>query len=56
MLVSGDNLGSQLIGGFKEGPGAFLKCQHCMGTADEIKRMVSTVCLKMHIMFNTTFV
>lgn len=37
VLVSGDNLGSQLIGGFKEGPGAHLKCRHCMGNAEEIK-------------------
>ena len=40
MLISGDNLGSQLIGGFKEGSGAHLKCRHCMGTTEEIKRKV----------------
>lgn len=39
-FVSGDNLGSQLIGGFKEGPGAHLKCRHCMGNSSDIKRMV----------------
>ena len=40
-FVSGDNLGSQLIGGFKEGSGAHKKCRHCMGTTDAIKSMVS---------------
>lgn len=40
-FVSGDNLGSQLIGGFKEGSGAAKKCRHCMGSADAIKSMVS---------------
>ena len=40
-FVSGDNLGSQLVGGFKEGSGAHLKCRHCMGTTVEIKSCVS---------------
>lgn len=40
-FVSGDNLGSQLIGGFKEGPGAHKKCRHCMGSSDAIKTTVS---------------
>ena len=40
-FVSGDNLGSQLIGGFKEGPGAHLKCRHCMGNTHDIKTMVN---------------
>lgn len=35
--VSGDNLGSQAVGGFKEGSGANLKCRHCMGETDGIK-------------------
>ena len=48
MLFSGDNLGSQLIGGFKEGPGAHLKCRHCMGTAEEIKHMVSTCIINLN--------
>jgi len=39
-FVSGDNLGSQLIGGFKEGPGAHIKCRHCMGSSDAITFMV----------------
>ena len=37
-FLSGDNLGSQLVGGFKEGAGARLKCRHCMGTATDIQR------------------
>ena len=40
VMVSGDNLGSQLIGGFKKGPGAHLKCRHCMGNTEKIKSMV----------------
>ena len=40
-FVSGDNLGSQLIGGFKEGAGARLKCRHCMGSAVDIQTKVS---------------
>ena len=39
-FLSGDNLGSQLIGGFKEGPGAHLKCRHFMGNSNDIKTMV----------------
>ena len=40
VMVSGDNLGSQSIGDFKEGPGGDLKCRHCMGSAKKIKHMV----------------
>ena len=36
-FLSGDNLGFQLIGGFKEGPGAHIKCRHCMGSSNAIK-------------------
>ena len=43
VMVSGDNLGSQLMGGFKEGPGAHLKCRHCMGNTEKIKSMVIKV-------------
>ena len=38
--MSGDNLGSQLVGGFKEGAVAHLKCRHCMGNANTVKTMV----------------
>lgn len=52
-FISGDNLGSQLVGGFKEGPGAFLKCRHCMGNENEIKIMVSKhVCILCLIFIN----
>ena len=44
-FVSGDNLGSQLIGGFKEGPGAHIKCRHCMGSSNAIKSMVRFMCV-----------
>lgn len=40
-FISGDNLGSQLIGGFKEGAGARLKCRHCMGSTPDIRTKVS---------------
>ena len=42
--VSGDNLGSQEIGGFKIGPGARHKCRECMGLPEDIETKV-----KMHI-------
>ena len=34
------SLESQLIGGLKEGPGAHLKCRHCMGNSNDIKTMI----------------
>ena len=37
---SGDNLGSQLLGGFKEGSQAHRKCRECMGLAEKIQTMV----------------
>jgi hypothetical protein len=40
IYFSRDNLGSQLIGGFKEGSGAHLKCRHCMGNANLITTKV----------------
>jgi len=42
-FISGDNLGSQLIGGFKEGAGARLKCRHCMGSANDIQTKVCKI-------------
>lgn len=41
-FASGDNLGSQELGGFKVGPGANLRCRECMGCAEDIKLMVSS--------------
>lgn len=43
-FVSGDNLGSQLIGGFKEGAGAHLKCRHCMGGCNALTSKVNFTC------------
>ena len=37
---SGDNLGSQLLGGFKEGSQARRKCKECMGLAEKIQTKV----------------
>ena len=39
-FVSGDNLGSQELGGFKVGPGSHLKCRDCLGTTEDIKTKV----------------
>ena len=50
IFMSGDNLGSQLVGGFKEGSGANLKCRHCLGNSDEIRLMVSTRHLPHYLM------
>lgn len=38
--VSGDNLGSQLVGGFKQGSQSHRKCRVCMGTGAEISKCV----------------
>jgi hypothetical protein len=37
---SGDNLGSQLLGGFKEGSQAHRKCRECMGLAEKIQTKI----------------
>ena len=39
-FVSGDNLASQELGGFKVGPGSHLKCRECMGQTEEIQTKV----------------
>ena len=41
-LVSGDNLASSSLGGFKEGGSAHRHCRHCHGTAEETRQMVSS--------------
>ena len=38
--LGGDNLGSQAIGGFKEGGSALLPCRHCMVTRTELSSEV----------------
>ena len=39
-FVSGDNLASQELGGFKVGPGSHLKCRECLGATQVIKTKV----------------
>ena len=41
--VSGDNLGSQYMGGFKQGSKSHRKCRVCMGNGAEITTNVSIV-------------
>ena len=36
----GDNLGSQLVGGFKEGGRALRPCRVCMATSEDIQQKV----------------
>ena len=43
IYCSGDNLGSQLVGGFKEGAAAHRKCRECMGTLQEIISQVRVI-------------
>jgi hypothetical protein len=43
-FVSGDNLASQELGGFKVGPGAHHKCRECMGYTTDIKTKVCNKC------------
>jgi hypothetical protein len=38
--ASGDNPGSQSLGGFKEGCSAHCMCRHCLGVQAEIKSKV----------------
>jgi hypothetical protein len=40
-FISADNLGAQLVGGFKESASANLRCRHCMGNKDEVSCCVS---------------
>ena len=39
-LVSGDNLASHYLGGFKFPSGSLRKCRQCMGTDESIKSQV----------------
>ena len=52
--ISGDNLASQELGGFKVGPGSHLKCRDCLGDSDEIKTKVYNY-LKKRLMANDIF-
>ena len=38
--ISGDNLGSQYLGGFKQGSQSYRKCRVCMGNGTEITECV----------------
>lgn len=40
LIVSGDNLGSQLIGGFKQLASALRKCRFCMATEEDVSKEV----------------
>jgi hypothetical protein len=51
-FVSGDNLGSQELGGFTVGPGSHLKCRDCLGTTEDIKtKVVYIVCIIIYIVY-----
>ena len=39
-IVSGDNLGSLALGGFKESCSALKICRHCTATKDESQKQV----------------
>ena len=41
--MSGDNLGSQEIGGFKIGPAANLKCRECLGLSADLSTKVMII-------------
>ena len=43
-VVSADNLGSLLLGGFKESCSAIRMCRHCMATKEESSSQVDNVC------------
>ena len=43
VLVPGDNLASQFLGGYKALNSALRKCRHCMATMDDMKSKVITV-------------
>lgn len=40
-MVSADNLGSLLLGGFKESCTSYRMCRHCMATKQDSETMVS---------------
>ena len=41
-LVTGDTLGSQYIGGYKQLASALRKCCYCMAVSDDMKQKVRT--------------
>ena len=44
-VASGDNLASQLIGGFKALNSALRRCRYCMATNDDVQTKVSATIL-----------
>ena len=40
ILVAGDNLGSQYVGGYKQLASALRKCRYCMAVAEDIQQKV----------------
>ena len=43
-VVSADNLGSLLLGGFKESCSALRMCRHCMATKEQSRSQVINIC------------
>ena len=41
--TSADNLGAQLLGGFKESSSAHRPCRYCLATAEEMRSKVSNI-------------
>ena len=45
-LVTGDNLGSQYIGGYKQLASALRKCRYCMAISNDMKQKVHMFILR----------
>ena len=45
-LVTGDNLGSQYIGGYKQLASALRKCRYCMAVSNDMKHKVRMYTLR----------
>ncbi len=43
ILVPGDNLASQYLGGYKSLASALRKCRHCMATSEDMQTKVRIV-------------
>ena len=48
-VVSADNLGSLLVGGFKESCTAFRMCRYCMATKEESNTQVCCIVHDIHM-------
>lgn len=49
MLVPGDNLASQCLGGYKSLASALRKCRHCMAVNEDMQTKVSMYIVHVHI-------